>query len=42
MVEGLFKKTILVATFKIDCRVALVERNQQDVCGIESREKGND
>lgn len=42
MVKGPFKKTILVATFKIDCRVAMVERNQQDVCGTESREKGND
>ena len=40
MVEVPFKKTVLVATFKIDCRIALVQRDLQDVCGIESRRKG--
>lgn len=39
MVEVPLKKTVLVATFKIDCRVATIERNLQDVCDLESREK---
>lgn len=34
------KKTVLVAAFKIDCRVAIVERNLRDVCELESRKKG--
>lgn len=37
MVEVPFKKAVLVPTLKIDYRVAIVERNLQDVCGIESR-----
>lgn len=40
MVEVPFKKTVLVATFKTDCRIAWVQRNLQDVCGIERRKKG--
>lgn len=39
-VEVPLKKTVLVATFKTDDRVATEGRNLQDVCDVQSREKG--
>lgn len=40
MVGVPLKKTVLVAAFKIDFRVAIVERNLPDVCDLASRKKG--
>lgn len=39
-VEVPLKKTVLVATFKADDRVATEGRNLQEVCGVRSRKKG--